>query len=71
MECIKCGEYCRQLCWDEKLKISWHTKRFMFTKICYFLCQSLMNDNLFVCFLQKDKLKVCKDFHCGVQHIKK
>ncbi|GAG29125.1 unnamed protein product [marine sediment metagenome] len=63
MKCIRCGECCRQLNWGERLKISWHTKRFMFTKTCYFLFENH-------CIIQLDKPKVCKDFHCGIQFIK-
>ena len=62
--CIRCGSCCAQLSWDERLKISWHTKTFMFSKICKFL---EVNDEFMAnCKLQENKPQTCKDFHCGV-----
>ena len=62
--CIKCGICCTQLSWDERLKISLHSKSFMFSKICKFL--EIDDDFIGNCLIQDNKPKICRDFHCGV-----
>jgi len=62
--CIQCGICCEQLSWDERLKISLHTKSIMLSRVCRFL--EVRNDFEAVCKIEKNKPKVCKDFSCGV-----
>ena len=62
--CIQCGVCCKQLSWDERLKISWHTKTFMFSKVCKFLREK--DEFMSICSIHKNKPKVCKKFYCGV-----
>jgi len=58
--CKHCAECCSNLSFTEQVRISWHTKRFMFHTVCDFLrC-----DNL--CDIYDKRPKLCRDFKCGV-----
>jgi len=67
MECIKCGECCRQLDLIDKILISYHTrtlKNLMFSRRCKFLTKKNM------CSIHETKPKHCKDWRCGVYYLK-
>lgn len=62
--CIQCGSCCTQLSWDERLKISWHTKTFMFSRVCKFL--NVEDEFRRTCSINDNKPSICKNFYCGV-----
>jgi len=53
--CIQCGKCCRQLYFQDRLKISWFTKTVMLRKVCKFLD----GDH---CGIHPNKPSVCKDW---------
>jgi len=59
MACYKCGECCKRLNYEDRIRVSLHTKTLMFNKLCKFL------DKENLCKIYNNRPKMCKEWVCG------